>query len=59
MCRSCSKIFPEFKNINACDTHRFMHIAACYVEMLPKVTVTDIVDKVIRCKINDELINLE
>ena len=53
------KYFQNFKNINACDTHRFMHIAACYVEALPIVTVTDIEDKVMGCGINDELINLQ
>ena len=57
MCRRFLKIFSEFKNINACDTHKFMHIAACNVGVLP--TVTDIVDKVIGRNINDELINLE
>ena len=52
------KYFQNFKNINACDTHRFMHIAACNVGVLPIVTFIEIVDKFIGCKINDELINL-
>ena len=53
------KYFQNFKNINACDTRRFMHIAACNVGVLPIVTFIEIVDKFIGCKINDELINLE